>query len=571
MLRILPPTLRAGAPDLPNVPPFVLSILATFLTPILTWFSSQVYRLLLTRCANHPLVRLAQLYDLAPVVAACQTYHHPPGTKGATPTYTIEQLVRAEFVRAWADSCSDPELEWLLASNLIVRWFVDLPLLAPTPDHSTLNRFHAFLTDHQPAALFVDVLSFLDRLDPEDPARTPQIVDTFALASPAAPSPAPDHLLRHLTRRLIALWQAQAPTSLQAALPPLDLGPLLRVPLPHTAAERQQLLQQAVTLATWLVEGLRPHLLRLEGPLRDAVALQIGAIEKVIADETTTDAAGRVQERALKDKGDYRLMSAIDLESTFRKHDGTPAVFGTNAVIATTTTRIRACVTLTGSTPDSEAPMAVLAQQQAAEQPLPPLLIMDQAGGLGKTRARLDALSNGATMIVARIPQAGGVDLSRFTPADFRVSADGASCTCPNGVVSRHAYRKPGADGVHFRFLASECRDCPLWNDCRDPQANERGHRTVYITPYHLYLRAAARFNATDEGKALLKSRWQVEPTVAWLVRYQGCRQARRVGLAAAQCQLFQACAVRNLLLWLSRLDRGLAQRPAATELCRAV
>ena len=58
------------------------------------------------------------------------------------------------------------------------------------------------------------------------------------------------------------------------------------------------------------------------------------------------------------------------------------------------------------------------------------------------------------------------------------------------------------------------------------------------------------------EGQALLRSRWQVEPTVAWLVRYQGCRQARRVGLAAAQCQLYQACAVRNLLLWLSRKRR---------------
>jgi hypothetical protein len=84
------------------------------------------------------------------------------------------------------------------------------------------------------------------------------------------------------------------------------------------------------------------------------------------------------------------------------------------------------------------------------------------------------------------------------------------------------------------------------------------------ITPYHLYLRDAARFNATEVGKALLKSRWQVEPTIAWLVRYHGCRHARRVGLAPAQCQLFQACAVRNLLLWLSRVARGRAAAVAA-------
>src|SRR5262245_28126381 len=179
MLRSIPPTLRAGTPDLPDVPPFVCAILGAFLAPLLAWFSQQVYRLVLSRCASHPLVRLAQLYDFAPVVAACQSYHHPPGTKGTTPTYTLDQLVRAEFVRAWADSCADPELEWLLASNLIARWFVDLPLLGPTPDHTTLNRFHTWLTDHQPAALFGDVLSFLDRLDPEDPVSTPQIVDTF--------------------------------------------------------------------------------------------------------------------------------------------------------------------------------------------------------------------------------------------------------------------------------------------------------------------------------------------------------------------------------------------------------
>jgi hypothetical protein len=570
MRRSIPPPLPATTRDLPDVPPVVLAILGQFLAPILTWISTQVYRRVLTRCALHPLVRMAQLYDPAPVVAACRAYYHAPGTKGATPSYTIDQLVRAEIVRAWADSCGDPELEWLLTSNLIVRWFVDLPLLGPTPDHSTLSRFHAWLTIHHPDALFTDVLAFLAQVDPEDPAATPQIVDTFAMASPAAPSPGPDHLLRHLTRRLIAQWQAEAPAVVQAAIPPLDLGPLYRVPIPHTAAERQTLLQPAVTVATWLVEGLTPHLPTLDRPLRDRIAAQIAAIQKVIADETTTDAAGMVQERALADKGAYRLMSALDRESTFRKHDGTPAVFGTNAVIATTATRIRAAVALTGSTPDCEAPLAVLRQQRAAHQPLPPILIMDQAAGHGKTRARVDAESDGATTMLARIPQWGGVDLSRFTPADFQVNRAQTTCTCPNGVVSTHAYAKPGADGVHFRYLASQCRDCPFWDECRGAESKAKGHRTVYVTPYHLYLRDAARVNATDVGKALLKSRWQVEPTIAWLVRYQGCRQARRLGLAAAQCQLFQACAVRNLLLWFSRLDRGLARLPPETSRCGA-
>lgn len=564
---ILPCTLRASTRDLPDVPPLVQYLIGAFLEPILAWLSTLVYRLALTRCAQHPLVRLLPLYDFAPVVAACASYYHAPGTKGATPTYTIEHLVRAEFVRAWAASCSDPDLECLLASDLLARAFVGLPLVGPTPDHSTLSRFHAWITIHAPDALFRDVLTFLDQVDPEDVGGTPQIVDTFAMATPAAPTRSPAALLRQLTLHLLRHWSADAPAHVQHALPPLDLGPLLHVPRWRTAAEQQVQLQQAVTVATWVADGVTPHLAACSIALQDIATALLHSIRKVIADETSTDAAGLIQELSATKKGTYRIMSAVDREATFRKHEGSPATFGTNAVISTSATRIRAVVALTGSTPDSEAPCAVLRQEQAARDRLPAVLLMDQAAGHGKTRAGVDAVSQGQTTLVSRIPLAGGADLSRFVPTDFLLNDDGQACTCPNGVTSTRVYQHGDSAGVFFRFTAAQCRDCPLWRDCRDPESKPTAHRTVYLSDYHLYLRDAARVNATPEGKALLKSRWQVEPTIAWLVRYQGCRQARRVGLAAAQCQLFQACAVRNLLLWLSRVARGRAA--AGTEVVR--
>jgi hypothetical protein len=85
----------------------------------------------------------------------------------------------------------------------------------------------------------------------------------------------------------------------------------------------------------------------------------------------------------------------------------------------------------------------------------------------------------------------------------------------------------------------------------------------VFASEYQAYLRRAAAFNQSEEGMALLGMRWRVEPTIAWLTRYQGCRRARRVGQAAAQFQLFAACAVRNLLGWIGRIARGQAPRPA--------
>jgi hypothetical protein len=558
----IPPILRSRTPDLPDVPPLVQYLLGCFLEPILAWLHTLVYRPLLLRCADHPLVLLAQWYDPSAVVAACAAFHHSPSAPGRPPTFTIEQFVRAELVRAWAERCSDPALEELLSTNLLARWFVALPLSAKAPDHSTLADFHAFLSTHAPDVFFHDVLRFLNRVDPEDPATTPQIVDTFALESPVAPSQTVAHLLAHLTLRLARLWLAHAPPALQHALPPLDLSGLVRLPTARTALARQQRLQSVLSVVDWVVDGLTPQLSQLDPALRTTVQDYLHAIAKVQADELTTDQSGYRTERTSSSHGVRRLASARDRQATFRKHEGSPAVLGTNAVISTTATRIRACVALTGSTPDSQAPLAVLEQQQAACLALPAQLIMDQAGGWGKTRADVARCSDGKTTLVASIPTSGGSDPNRFSVADFVVDTERTRCTCPNGVVSTRRYVSGDGDGVYFRFLASQCRDCPLWSSCRDKDATPKGHRSVFISDYHIYLRAADEFNHTPEGRMLLKSRWVVEPTIAWLTRYQGCRRARRVGTQAAQCQLFQACAMRNLLVWLSRVRRGLARPP---------
>jgi hypothetical protein len=84
---------------------------------------------------------------------------------------------------------------------------------------------------------------------------------------------------------------------------------------------------------------------------------------------------------------------------------------------------------------------------------------------------------------------------------------------------------------VHARFTVKQhCANCPLWTQCRPPDGKPTSHRTVFISDYHHQLRAAVPFNASGEGQALLATRWRVEPVVSWLVQYQGCRRARRVG-----------------------------------------
>ena len=81
------PVLRAAARDLPEVPPFVQFLIGVFFVPIMAWLETLVCRPLLRRCADHPLVLLAWWYDRAAVVAACQGFHHAPGTPSACASF----------------------------------------------------------------------------------------------------------------------------------------------------------------------------------------------------------------------------------------------------------------------------------------------------------------------------------------------------------------------------------------------------------------------------------------------------------------------------------------------------
>src|SRR5437763_1638222 len=92
-----------------------------------------------------------------------------------------------------------------------------------------------------PAALPAPVraaLSFLVRVAPEHPVTPLQIADTFALASPAAPT-SRSEIRRRLTAQAVDLWDTNAPPGGADPLAGLDLVPLARRPPLYTLELRQ--------------------------------------------------------------------------------------------------------------------------------------------------------------------------------------------------------------------------------------------------------------------------------------------------------------------------------------------
>lgn len=213
-------------------------------------------------------------------------------------------------------------------------------------------------------------------------------------------------------------WLHGTPAALQHALPPLDLGVLAALPPAYTTPERQQRLQSVVTVVGWVVDGLTPHLPTLDPPLRHASQSYLTALAKVQADELTRDADGWVrahQQGARHPAARQCRRLGSEFPQTWRRPGGARLQRGHQHHSHPYPRRGRP----DSATSDSDAPLAALTQQRDGGLPLPTDLVMDRAGGYGKTCARVHAVSEGQTRMTARVPQSGGSDPNRFSVADF--------------------------------------------------------------------------------------------------------------------------------------------------------
>lgn len=553
----------------PDVPPRLCREIQRCQDALWAWINALVVTLFHANTPDHDLMRINQSFDFAPLVAQCADYYHASGP-GTQPTYTVEQLLRAEVVRSYHQSCGDETLATILATSVLERSFVGLPLPGPTPSAATLQRFHEWLSTYHPNLLFDAVLQFLDDEDPEDPATAVHIVDTFGMHTPATPHE-PAVVLMRLSAQLMGLWDTHAPVGLHEVLSPFT-SELAWWKTAREARSKEKAMRQlgyVVHEAQALLDTIQPHIPHLSAEVGAEAEHLCTLIRKVIADEVTIADDGTVTRR--KQKGTFRLSSAVDVDATFRKHGKDPAIFGYNAGILCSSTRIYSASVLTGSARDEDILAPLLTQMEAANRPFPRYVVGDMAFGVGGCRAEAHQLSHGQSEVVAKVAPVGGKDVERLGPEAFTPvwGEDGQveSCRCPNGQTSTRRNENGGRDGVRFRFTAKQCGKCPLWEDCRGKEAKEGAHRDVYISAHYELMQAAKQFNATPEGQRLLGQRWQVEPMVAFLVRYNGCRRARRVGKAAAEFQLKQGSAMRNLQLWIARCRK----REAATKQAQKV
>jgi hypothetical protein len=552
---------------MPIIPDFALAVFHLYFVPLLVWLSDQTYLILLQRDPDHLLVKLADRLNFTPLEAACATFHHRRGP-GTTPTHPVPRLVRALLV-GYLYHWSLRDLEWHIRFYLVVKWFVGYPIFAEGPDHSTLERFELWVCFKQHRTVFDEILRQIDTAFPEERQQA-QVGDTYALRANAAKESLV-RLLRHTCKRLLATLHKIDAAREATVCTALDMGALFgttdeRTEFHLTPAERAARLQTTVCAALDCARRVRTHLdtpTPLPPEQRTPILEWLSYLDKIIIDEVVQVpsenlAQLQITERPPEDKGTYRLGSATDPDASYRVHsnDGTKTDFGYNIQIAATENFVREVQAETGAQPDAVAIPDILQAEAIHHDLVPEKLIYDTAAGNGKTRAQVNAITNGKTQLVAPLPPTHS-STGKYTPDQFQLSEDRLTLTCLNGHTTTLAYASGSGDGRTFRFLGLHCRDCPVWEKCRTHKPGSKKMRQVFISDYRREVETARRYNTTDAFKLDLRQRPRIERIIAALVRYNGARTARRRGKVKCDFQAKMNAVGYNLKKWMRLCERG--------------
>lgn len=539
---------------IPN-PSAIVTFVLCYAELIIPLVNRLLYERLLSREQQHELVLLDKHIDFASLEAACADFRADSGL-GTPAKHPVSRLCRLLLLHGYyggsfRESANNVRYHWLW------RWFCGYALWEETPSHSTLQRFHNWVRDNHPT-LFFDTINNQIRADCPEEAEEPLIGDSFAMHANAARESRLRrlrHTVEQIERELDELTgsRAQAAKGCLEAERTAIFGEADE-PSEYWLPDWRNTTCITAAAATRLLATLRGLFSNVLAPL--ALERRLDQLDKILQDEfhLIEDEAGIVQMatlRAKEERGSYAIGSATDPEATFRVHGDKPAVLGYNVSIFANVNFIWGISAQTGAQPDNVAIVPMLEQLQTSSGNFPPKLIYDQAAGTGKTMADVATASEGQTQLVARL-----VDYSarseRFGPADFTLSEDELSLSCPNGEESTVRYRAgKHTEGWQFRFSADQCSDCPLWTQCRAPNANPEGFRTVSISDHRSEVEAARAYQASDEFGEDMKLRPQVERTIACVVRYYNGRYATGRGLAAADFQAKGAAIAYNLRAWL--------------------
>lgn len=170
-------------------------------------------------------------------------------------------------------------------------------------------------------------------------------------------------------------------------------------------------------------------------------------------------------------------------------------------------------------------------------------LFCDSAYISGKTMAEFEAKGQ---RLMGYIQKENSPRPDGFKVTDFDVDVDKQTAICP-AKQKTMVFAKQSDRRMLVKFPRKICSQCPHFRICVGKGKNGDGGRTLCIAEHHKQIQRRRKEQKTEEFKAEMKIRAQVEATISEAVRFHGLRKKKYKGAIGDTLQFYLTGAAINM------------------------
>ncbi len=467
---------------------------------------------------DHILYKINKQVDFSFVNESCKDLYSQDQGR---PVKNLPEIMFRSAIVQYMNNYSDRDMEEAARYNLIVKWFIGIPVEDSSYDHSALGDFRDRLGEKRWKKLFFMILK---QIENAGFATGTQYVDATHVISNIA-IPGTIGLIRQGIKAIMEEIK-KANSILYEELggkKTADKKEKIHTLKPE---EKKKKLVEVVEEA----RNIRNKAEKLESP---SVKQKIEQLNQIL-NENIEEKNGEVQKK--KEHVEDKLVSLVDDEARHgAKSDAKTFTGYKGNMMESKDGFVTNIVGTSGNTYDGNI-LVPLVDEKIENSSKPSKIAGDTHYGSAENRY---LMSQRGITIVAPIKE-------DFNPtgllAQEKFVLDKTGITCPAGnrtMISNHNEK----DGTTtFYFKKEICQQCVLKDQC-----TKQERRTITIGKHHELIKEAKEYNKTQDFKNDMKERAHIEPKHAEMKRFHGMARARYWGLTKVNIQMIITAITVNV------------------------
>lgn len=477
----------------------------------------------------HPIwSKVEELIDFSFMDRICAHLYSSRGPRPYAPSLKLKLHIVQRYY-----NLSDREMEERVIGDLFIKRFLGVPVSFMGFDHSTIgldrDRLGSALFD----ACHHHILAQAKQKGLWGDNKDIWIVDSFVTQGNAVYRTS-YRLIKHAFIRVLNHLKRAYRLLFDRAQAELDLRPLTaKLPANATSEDLAVAFSQLVVMAYELLYWFESPLIRdlfwswshpdrrLDSLERQAVLFQI--LMENVYPENPNDPQTPYKKMERKKRPKDRIGSAVDPEKRNGAKSRNVLFFGDKVQVVMSAPHgiVLNAEPIAGNELDGDRLQELVNNVIERHHVKPEYVLGDSAYGYGVHRR---AFAQAGIQLVAPLKSIGANANGLMSSDLFHYDPDAMTVTCPQGQVATRFHDMHDESGRQFIFNRSQCKACPIRTNCTTSQ---KAGRSIYISHYYAEFKQAEAFNATENGKALLQMRSNIERKCNEMKNHNGLGRTR--------------------------------------------